>query len=411
MLRDRKKVVWYEGMTLDPHHFQQWDRYQHATLNARLRALVPNDWGLTDLRVDRERLANGEFALTRCAGITSDGVLFQMPEHDDLPAPRPVQDAFGATRDRLGVFLALPAERSANVRLQGSERRQETRWSAASISVPDDNTGADERSIEVANGAWQIRLEGEPLDAFTTIQVASVMRNASGALTLDEQFIPPSLSLEASDRIPTIARRLLELLVARSLSLAERHQNATRQRELSPADIMALGLLATVNTYIPLLNHHLTQGKDHPVALYQTLLALAGALTAQLPGSTAHPRSFPVYDHGDLTRCFGEMDAMLRGMLGEAQPRSNYLRVVLQKQRENLYTGTIDQAAIETSQLFLVARGDGMKEERLITELPRMLRIASPSTIEDVLRSYTRALTVEHTHRLPVGMPVDQQAN
>jgi type VI secretion system protein ImpJ len=52
-----------------------------------------------------------------------------------------------------------------------------------------------------------------------------------------------------------------------------------------------------------------------------------------------------------------------------------------------------------------------MKEERLITELPRMLRIASPATIEDVLRSYTRALTVEHTHRLPVGLPVDQQAN
>jgi len=71
----------------------------------------------------------------------------------------------------------------------------------------------------------------------------------------------------------------------------------------------------------------------------------------------------------------------------------------------------LQQSLVEKAQLFLVARGDGMSEDRLVNELPRMLRIASPATIEDVLRAYTRALTVEHTHRLPVGLPVDQQAS
>src|SRR5690606_36025002 len=98
-------------------------------------------------------------------------------------------------------------------------------------------------------------------------------------------------------------------------------------------DIMALGLLATFNTYIPLLNHHLMHDRGRPEDLYTMLLALAGALTAQLPGATVHPRSFPVFEHGDPSRCFNEMDELLRGMLEEASPRSNYVRVSLQKLR------------------------------------------------------------------------------
>ena len=38
------------------------------------------------------------------------------------------------------------------------------------------------------------------------------------------------------------------------------------------------------------------------------------------------------------------------------------------------------------------------------------IRVASPDTIDAVLRSYTRALGVEHTNRLPSGVPMDNQA-
>ena len=72
MPQDHSQVVWAEGMALDPHHLQQWDRHHRSALHARLRALSPHGWGLTALDVDEERLANGEFALLRCAGILPD---------------------------------------------------------------------------------------------------------------------------------------------------------------------------------------------------------------------------------------------------------------------------------------------------------------------------------------------------
>ncbi len=58
-----------------------------------------------------------------------------------------------------------------------------------------------------------------------------------------------------------------------------------------------------------------------------------------------------------------------------------------------------------------MARSERHAEEMLVSEIPKMLRIASPETIDAVLRSYTRALVVEHTNRLPPGVPMDGQAN
>ncbi|MFQ5571707.1 MAG: type VI secretion system baseplate subunit TssK [Rhodothermales bacterium] len=410
---DRKRVVWFEGMTLDPHHFQQWDRYNQGVLNARIRALAGFDWGVSQLEIDRERLANGELVIVRGKGSMPDGLTFDMPESDEVPTPRNVQDYFPPTADRLAVFLATPVERQdgGNFLLQGAENRRQTRFHSESIFVPDENTGADARKVEVARANFQIRFGGEPVQEYTTIQVAEVLRTSAGVFVLNEQFVPTCLSVTASERLLALTRRLLELLVSQSTSLADRQHSVTKLRELSPADILALGLLGTINTYIPLLNHHLAHAESHPEALYLTLQSLAGQLTAWLPDAGVHPRNFPSYDHADLTGCFNRLDQILLDMLGGARVEANYIEIPLQLQRENLYTASIDAELLQSAQFFLVARSQEFSEGQLITELPKNLRIASPETIEAVLRGVIRALPIEHTHRIPSALPVDQQAN
>ncbi len=413
MARDRKRVVWYEGMTLDPHHLQQWDRSQQGMLEARVRALRPHGWGLSALDIDRERLANGELRLRRCSGILPDGLAFDLPDRDAAPAPRNVQDAFEATAERLPVFLTVPAERPSggNVLLQGAESRRETRFVAESIGVPDENTGADARRVEVAHANLQLRFGGEPLQEYTTLQIAEVVREGSGRFVLREGFVPACLRIAASERLTDLTRRLVELLLTKGTSLAERRKHAAAQRELSPADVTALGLLATVNTYAPLLNHYRVNAEVPPEALYTTLLALAGRLSAYLPEAGVSPRDFPPYEHSDLSAGFNRMDELIREMLGGARPSANYVQLALEKKRENVFEVQLDPALLQSGQFFLVARGDGLGEEAMRQSVPRKLRIASPENMDAVLRSYTRALPIEHTHRLPVGMPVDERAS
>lgn len=413
MAQDQRRVVWYEGMTLDPHHFQQWDRHHKGVVNARMDAVARFNWGVTRLTINEDRLANGEFVIERAIGVMPDGYAFDMPETDPVPSPRNVQEFFTATQEQLDVHLSLPAERKGggNFLLQGAENRRATRFHAQTATVADENTGLDERQIEVGRSQFQVRFGQEPLQEYATLQIARVRRDASGAFVLGDQFVPTSLSLSAASRIQGLTRRILELLVNKSGSLTDRKNSILKQRELSPADVAAIGLLGAVNAHIPVLNHHLNAAQSHPEPLYRDLLSLAGQLTAFVPNAQVSPRDFPTYDHTHQTQSYNDLGSIILDLLGGASPQANYVRVALTNIRENLFKGAPDEQLLEQAQFFLIARSEAFSEQQLVDRLPRMIRIASPETIDDVLRTYTNALPIEHTHRFPSGMPVDQQAN
>ena len=411
MARDRKKVVWFEGMTLDPHHFQQWDRHRQGVLDARLRAVAPLGWGLAQVEIDEERLANGTLALLSCAGVMPDGLVFDVPDSSPLPDARNVHEHFPATEERIRVFLAIPSERrdGRNVRLQGATSRRETRFTAESMPVMDENTGANERPVEVARTNVQLRFADETQQGYSTLPIAELERSAGG-FALNKQFVPPSLRIRASERLMAITRQVVELLVTKSLDLTERHKDARAQRELSPPDILALNILGAINTHIPVLNQYLESGRPHPERLFEQLVALAGQLATYVEKTPVHPRDLPTYDHAAPTDAFGRINGVLKQMLGEATPSTNYERIALQRKRENLLTASAPEQTLRQAQLFLVTRSEQHAEEQLTSTLPNMLRIASPNTIDAVLQSYTRALAVEATRRLPTGMPIDNQA-
>ena len=80
------KVVWKEGMFLQPHHFQQTERYVLNSFHAALLSHSPHWFGVTELEVDKDAIANGLFSVTRCSGMLPDGVTFSMPKEDPAPA-------------------------------------------------------------------------------------------------------------------------------------------------------------------------------------------------------------------------------------------------------------------------------------------------------------------------------------
>ena len=90
----RNKVVWSQGMFLQPHHFQQEARYIERALDSRIRALSPFAWGFAELQLDDSLLALGRVGIARASGIWPDGTPFAIPQLD--PAPAPLDGALGA---------------------------------------------------------------------------------------------------------------------------------------------------------------------------------------------------------------------------------------------------------------------------------------------------------------------------
>ncbi len=411
MSQDSKKVVWFEGMTLDPHHFQQWDRYRDERLRSRLGAVAPNGWGLVDSQVDEERLSNGGFSLTACTAVMPDGLVVDVPDSAPVPDSRSVSDHLSATDETVRVLLAVPAERpdGRNVQLQGANWDRDPRFVAESASRTDENTGGNERPVEVAHPHVQIRFSDEPQQGYTTLPIAEVERTAAG-YRLSDDFVPPCLRLQASRRLMTLARELLELMVSKSTELSEYKDEAFAQRELSPSDVRSLNRLAVLNRSIPQLNQLHAEEWSHPQSLFGTLNALAGELATYVESPPVRPRNLPTYDHEAPTAPFRQVEDILRTLLGEATPSAGYQRIDFRQKRENLLETAVDPSVLEEGQLFLVTRSDHHPEPTLTNDLPEMVRVASPGTIDDVLQSYTQALTVSPTQRLPASMPVDTQA-
>ena len=79
------RVIWSEGLFLQPQHFQQQERY--------CEPLVPYSWGFTAIEFERDFLKIGKVGFRRLAGVFPDGTPFRMPDDDPLPAPIDIQIA------------------------------------------------------------------------------------------------------------------------------------------------------------------------------------------------------------------------------------------------------------------------------------------------------------------------------
>jgi type VI secretion system protein ImpJ len=363
------------------------------------------------LNVDEDRLDNGELALLECTCILPDGLVIDMPDSDPLPDARNLQEVFPEDETRLRAFLAVPDERQdgRNVQLRNATQQRETRFIADSIHVHDENSGENERPVEVAETNVQLRFRNEAQEGYSTLPIVEIERT-TGGFSMSTHFLPPCLHLNASDRLTELTRQTLELLVSKSDELTERRQDAFSQRELSPSDVMALNLLGTVNSYIPQFKQYRSHGQHHPRELFRALASLAGELSTYVKDAQVHPRDLPTYKHEAPGEGFQQLERILRRMIGAATPSSGYERIALQREQENQYVASVSQDILSDAGLFLIARSEQHSEEKLTNGLPNMLRVASPNTIDSVLQSYTQALSVETTRRLPTGIPVDDEA-
>ena len=100
-------------MLLTPHHFQQWDNYHEDLLHSRIGSIAPFCYGILDLRVNNEAIANANFQITRCRAVMPDGLIVNVPDVESVPDLRPVGDHFHAEAEKLGVHLAIPAMKAS----------------------------------------------------------------------------------------------------------------------------------------------------------------------------------------------------------------------------------------------------------------------------------------------------------
>ena len=372
-------------MFLLPHHFQQWDRYQRSFQQFRAKSLAPFNWGLTELDINKEGLANGRFSIVRCSGVFPGGTVFRVPDIDGPAPSRVLRNALAPSDQSLNVYLAVPEEQpsSRNVVHAEEPESQPRRYVQESVRVCDETSGENEREIAVLRPNLQILLGEGALAGYDYLQIARLRQESSDAFALDETFIPPCLQVSCSPTLVGILRRLLETLHTKSASLSEsRSQRTVGMLEYGSADLGNLWLLHTVNSAIPIVDHYHRMRQAHPESVFLTLAELAGALMTFSP--SAHPRDLPSYDHNNLSRTFLGIEKAIQESLKAVVP-AGAVEIALERESDSKFTSSIpDDQVLISAQVFLAARAE-IPDHQLIEELPRQTKISSPDTINSLL--------------------------
>ncbi len=400
-----RKIVWNEGMLLTPHHFQQSDNYHEELLNSRVRSLMQHEYGVIDLQVSNEAVANGNFQITNCRAVMPDGLIVNVPDAEAVPDLRPVGNHFGVEAEKLGVHLVIPANKQgeANVQSSGGGAATNLRFLQEGALVKDETSGTNEQPIAYAKSNLRIIFDDELRDGFTSLKIAQLERTPTGQLKVSDEYIPPILKVSASTWVANMLRQLVEILITKSGSLGEQRRSSNASlADFTTSEVAVFWLLNTINASIPTMAHYFRSPVIHPEKLYTEMATLVGKLmTFSLE---SHPKDIVKYDHDDLYFTFFSLSSQLKDLLETVIP-SRCVPIPLEKTRDTLYVGRIeDERLLKEAEFYLAVRAQ-MPEAKLMEGVPRVVKIASRDVIDSVIGSALPGVVLTLASPPPAPIP------
>ncbi len=213
------------------------------------------------------------------------------------------------------------------------------RYVGADHEVDDAVLGSQE-AADMRLGRLNLRyvVEGDPRDAFCTMGLARVIeRRSTGAVVLDEAYIPPMLECAPIATCAIFSKRRATWCAIAPSALSGRLNQSTQK---GVGEISEFLMLQIANRFDPWLAHLARRETLHPEALYTVLLQLAGEMATFSARRKRRATDFAAYRHDDLRGSFEPLMVDIRDLLTEVI-NPNAINIPLQERAKGLYTGMI----------------------------------------------------------------------
>jgi len=373
------KVVWTEGMFLQPQHFQQHDRFLEYQLRQRLAATIGYPWGFTSIVIDEAALALGKLSINAAQGILPDGTAFSVPGNDAAPPALDVPNDARNERVVLAVALQRPGIVETDAEQAGGSMGP--RFQVAEVSVGDSNTNVDrDASVQVGRLNLRLMLERDAGEGYATLGVARVVeRRADNKLVIDAQYVPPMLHAPGHPILDGYLRELCGLLHQRGEALAARLSQPGRGGVGEIADFL---LLEAVNRSQPLFLQMQQRSVLHPEQLYAACLSLAGDLATFR--DKRRPPPFPEYLHDDQQRCFRPVIEDLRQSLSMVMEQTA-IPIELQDRKYGIRVAIVPDVELQRHASFVLAVAAQLPGEALRARFPTQVKIGPVERIRDLV--------------------------
>jgi type VI secretion system protein ImpJ len=389
------KIVWSEGMFLQPQHFQQQDRYIENLIVEHAATVEAYGWGLTGLKINEALLKLGKFSLDSCQGILPDGTLFSIPARDQ--APLALEVPIGISNCL--VYLAITSKRAGmpEVNLRQNSTQDTYRYHADTIETMDSNAGTDIAiPLQIGKLLLRLLLEHEDRQGFSCLGIARIIESrADHQIIIDDQYLPPCLNIHGLQRLRNLLQEIQGLLHYRGNMLMQRLTDSGSEGIAEIADFM---LLQLINRFEPLFVHLSNIRSLHPEALYCFLLQLAGEL-ATFTSWQRRPTLVANYLHDDLQISFDPLITELRKSLSVVLEESA-VSIKVEQQQFSTWVAMLKDKSLLHKATFVLAVHATVTQETIRTLFPTQTKIAP---VEEIRNLVNRALPAIELNPLSVA--------
>ena len=393
------KVMWTEGMFLQPQHFQQQDRFAARQQEGLLTATCAWPWGFVTLQIDEAALLQGRVMVSAARGVLPDGQAFSIPGDD--PAP-PAFEVPADAREQLlvlAVTQARPGVTESDV--EAADSAMPPRWRVSDVEVADIHAASLRQApLQVGRLNLRLMLARDANEGYTTLGTVHVQeRRADGRVVLDTDYVPPMLNALAHPILDGYVREVLGMLHQRGEAVAARLAQPGRA---GTGEIVDFLLLQLINREQPVFAHLQRLPVLHPERLYSMLLGLAGELSTFR--EQRRPVPFPKYRHDDHATVFRVVMNDLRQSLSMVMAQTA-VPIELQKRPSGLRVALIPNVELQRTASFVLAVNANMPGEALRARFPTQVKIGPAERILDLVNLQLPGVTLRALPVAPRQIP------
>ncbi len=393
------KVIWSEGMFLNPQHFQQQERYFERYINGKCSAYGAYAWGVHDFEIDEQLLKLGKVSVVRGQGVFPDGTPFSFPDVDEAP---PVFEVPENIHNQI-LYLAVPVKRPSAIEVMPQDSTQGlARYYPAEQRVRDvaDDSG-ETLPLSIGRLRYRLLLESDDLSGYAVIGLIRIAeaRDDKNVL-LDDQYIPTCLDSNASPKLKSFLSELVGLLRHRAESIAGRLADTQRGGTAEIADYI---LLQLINRLEPLTAHLVSINGLHPMQLFSELVQMAGELSTFF-ATNKRPPELPVYLHDDLQTTFTPVMTVLRQGLAMVYEQTAISLPLVEKKYGIRVAEITDPSLINSAMFVLAVRAD-VADDAIRKLLPAQIKIGPVERIRQLVNAALPGILIKPLPVAPRQIP------
>jgi type VI secretion system protein ImpJ len=411
-----RPLLWHQGLFLQPQHFQLSDLYHASLLSPLQKYILPYLWGVARIEIRQAALGTGSFQLDVGEFVFPDMTYAVVPDNATVE-PRKFDGDWVDGGKPFTVYLGIrrfnPMGENVTT-VTGNERMADVNTRFISPAATEEARDLHENgpSAQVRRLKYSLKLlwetEKDYFGDFETIPIAQLERQGD-AVVLSSNFIPPSLTMNASASLEKIIKEIRDQIAARGYQLeGYKRDRGIHTAEFGSRDMVFLLALRSLNRYIPQL-FHITESLSHPWTVYGLLRQLIGELSSfseqfMVSGDAVDGSSeLPKYYHLNLWQCFSRAQSVITALLDEITAGPEYVFSLAYD--GTYYSSELPPAIFEGRNRFYLVVQTTSDPKAILNTLTTGAKLSSRENLPILIVRALPGVGIEHLDRPPQELP------